>query len=125
MSLTVTHLAEEVRESNRRLTAAIDALRSEAEDLRVEVAKINTSLNWMKGIGRVVAGSAVAILILVGTGVCGFGRVESEIARLGGDVIQLRKDTTELRAEFKARDDRLGRTLERIEKALPPSPRAN
>ena len=150
MSLTVTELAEEVRESNRRLTAAIDALRSEAEDLRVEVAKINTSLNWMKGIGRVVAGSALAIVILVGTGVYRFGLVEgeiaglrkdmdqvkkdvaesraevkSDIAKLRGDTDQLRKDTAELRAEVRARDDRLSRTLERIEKALPPASRTN
>ena len=48
MSLTVTDLAEEVRETNRRLTAAIDALRTEVTDLRVEVAKINTNLNWLK-----------------------------------------------------------------------------
>jgi hypothetical protein len=52
-------------------------------------------------------------------------RVGGDITKLRGDTDQLRKDTTELRAEFKARDDRLGRTLERIEKALPPSPRAN
>ncbi len=155
MSLTVTELAEEVRESNRRLTAAIDALRSEAEDLRVEVTKINTSLNRMRGIARVVAGSAVAILILVGTGVYRFGHVEGEITRLGGDIKQLRtdmdqvrkdtaewraeikgdlaklrgdtdqvrKDTAEWRAEARARDDRLSRTLERIEKALPPAPK--
>jgi prefoldin subunit 5 len=147
MSLPVTELAEEVRESNRRLTAAIDALRGEAEDLRLEVAKINTSLTWMKSIGRVVAGSAGAVLMRVGNGVYRFGRVESEIARVGvemnqirkdtaesraevkadiaklrGDMDQIRKDTAESRAEVRARDDRLSRTLERIEKALPPAP---
>ncbi len=124
MSLTVTELAEEVRESNRRLTAAIDALRGETEDLRVEVAKINTSLGWMKGVGGVVAGSALAIAVLVGTGVYRFGHVEGEIAGLRGDMDQVRKDTAELRAEVKARDDRLSGTLERIEKALPTATKA-
>jgi hypothetical protein len=57
MSLTGNELAEKVRESNRRLTAAIDALNTEVADLRVEVAKINTNLNGLKGIGRIVAGS--------------------------------------------------------------------
>ena len=143
MSLTVTDLAEEVRETNRRLTAAIDALRTEVTDLRIEVAKINTNLNWLKGIGRIVAGSAVAVLILVGTGVYRFGRVETAIAELqrdtgGGfgrvetsignlqrDTGELRKDATEFQAEFKARDDRLSRTLERVEKALPPVSKGN
>jgi prefoldin subunit 5 len=143
MSLTVTDLAEEVRETNRRLTAAIDALRTEVTDLRVEVAKINTNLNWLKGIGRIVAGSAVAVLILVGTGVYRFGRVETAIAELQRDTGErfgrvetsiaslqrdtgeLRKDATEFRAEFKARDDRLSRMLERVEKALPPVSKGN
>ena len=121
MPLTVTDLAEEVRAPNCRLTAAIDALPTEVSDLRVEVAKINTSLNWLKGIGRIVAGSAVAVLILVGTGVYRFGRVETAIAELQQDAGELRKDVTELRAEFKARDDRLTRTLDRVEKVLPPA----
>ncbi len=85
------------------------------------MAKINTSLNWLKGIGRIVAGSAVAVLILVGTGVYRFGRVETAIAELQQDAGELRKDVTELRAEFKARDDRLTRTLDRVEKVLPPA----
>src|SRR5690349_3681046 len=123
MSLTVTELAEEVRETNRRLTAPIDPLRTAVSDLRIEVAKINTNLNWLKGIGRIVAGSAIAVLILVGTGVYRFGRVETAIAELQRDTGGLRKDVTELRAEFKARDDRLSRTLERVEKALPPAPK--
>jgi hypothetical protein len=123
MALTVTDLAEEVRESNRRLTAAIEALNSEVGDVRVEVARINTNLNWPRGIGPIVAGSAVAIPILVGAGVYRFWRVESEIAKLQGDTSQVKNDTAELRDDFKTRDERLSRTLERIEKALPPASR--
>ena len=132
MSLTVTDLAEEVRETNRRLTAAIDALRTETEDLRVEVARINTSMSWMKGIGAVVAGSAFAIVVLVGTGIYRFGHVEGAITRLErdvgqlrGDMDQLKRDGAELRSESKAREDRLSRILERIEKALPSPPRGS
>ncbi len=55
MSLTVTELAEEVRESNKRLTEAIQDLRTEFRemrkdffDLRGEVGKINTNLESFK-----------------------------------------------------------------------------
>ena len=82
MSLTVAGLPDEVRETNRRLTSAIDGPRTEVSDLRVEAAKINANLGWLKGIGRIVAGSAIAILILIGTGVYRFGHVENAIAEL-------------------------------------------
>lgn len=53
MSLTVTELAEEVRESNRRLTQAIDNLSRRLEDLRLEISKdlgtINANLESFKG----------------------------------------------------------------------------
>lgn len=130
MPPTVTELAEEVRESNRHFSAAIDGLREETKELRVEVAKINNSIGWFKSIGAIVAGSAFAMLILVGTGIYRFGHVEAEITGLGNDMNQLKRDMdqvkrnmTELRDEFRARDDRLGRVLDRIEKALPPAPK--
>lgn len=130
MALTVTDLAEEVRESNRRLNASIDrldtaveGLRKETEDLRVEVAMINTTIGWLRSVGRVVAGSAFAMLILIGTGIYRFGHVEAEITRLGNDMSELKKEMKELKDEFRARDDRLARVLDRIEKALPPAPR--
>lgn len=150
MSLTVAELADEVRDTNRRLTSAIDALRTEVADLRVEAARINANLGWLKGIGRIVAGSAVGILILIGTGVYRFGHVENAIAELQRDTAELRKDTAELRSEFTARlaevqrdtarltkdmaefrsefkawDDRLTRALERVEKSLPPAPKGS
>jgi outer membrane murein-binding lipoprotein Lpp len=103
----------------------IDALRTETADLRVEVAKINTNLNWMKGIGRIVAGSAIGVIILIGSSVYRFGHVESDIATLQADVTQLKKVTAEQQAEFKARDDRFNRTLARIEKASPPAPKGS
>lgn len=53
MSLTVMELAEEVRESNRRLTQAIDNLSQKFDNLRVELAKdlgaINTNIERFKG----------------------------------------------------------------------------
>jgi prefoldin subunit 5 len=136
MPLTVSGLADEVRDTNRRLTAAIDGLRNELADLRVQVAEINTNLKWARGIGRIIAGSAVAIAVLVGTGIYRFGHVENPIAELQRDTAELRKDTAEHRAELrkdiaeikadlKARDDRLSQTLQRMEKALPASPEGN
>jgi prefoldin subunit 5 len=125
MSLTVAELTDEVRDTNRRLTSAIDALRTEVADLRVEAARINANLGWLKGVGRIVAGSTVGILILIGTGVYRFGHVENAIAELQRDTAELRKDTAELRSDFKARDDRLTRALERVEKALPPAPKGS
>lgn len=167
MSLTVTELAEEVRETNRRLNSsidrldlAVDGLRKETEDLRVDVARITNSIGWFKSIGAIVAGSAFAILIVIGTGIYRFGHVEAEITRLGkeisevkqdmkdfrsevkqeigtlkgdvgqlksdvgqlkSDVGQLKKDMAGLRDEFRTRDDRLARVLDRIEQALPPA----
>ena len=53
MALTVMELAEEVRESNRRLTLAIDGLGQKLDNLRVEIAKdlgtININLEGFKG----------------------------------------------------------------------------
>jgi hypothetical protein len=52
MSLTVTELAEEVRDSNRRLTQSIDSLGQKFDNLRVEIAKdfgvVNTNLESFK-----------------------------------------------------------------------------
>ena len=125
MPLNVTELGEELRETNQRLTGAIDALRTEVSDLKVHVAEINTNLRWLKGIGRIVAGSAVGILILIGTGVYRFGRVENAMVDLQGRmgrveaaVIGLQKDTADLRLEIKARDERLNHTLDRIAEKL-------
>jgi predicted nucleic acid-binding Zn-ribbon protein len=45
--------------------------------------------------------------------------LQNNFARLEGSVVALRQDTTDLKADFKARDDRLNHTLDRIEKGLP------
>lgn len=44
MSLTVTELAEEVRESNRRLTQAVEGLGRKFDDVRVEVANLRVEM---------------------------------------------------------------------------------
>ena len=53
----------------------------------------------------------------------GVANLENNFARLEGSVVALRQDTTALKADFKARADRLSHALDRIEKALPqPAP---
>jgi hypothetical protein len=49
MSLTVTELAEEVRESNRRLTQAVEGLGRKFDDVRVEVANLRVEMANSRG----------------------------------------------------------------------------
>jgi hypothetical protein len=49
MSLTVTELAEEVRESNRRLTQAVEGLGQKFDDVRVEVASVRVEVANLRG----------------------------------------------------------------------------
>src|SRR5207253_454949 len=72
MTLTVTELAEEVRESNKRLTEARHDLRADFADFRVEVAKelgaINANLEKHRAETAAslrFAGRSVVILIPV------------------------------------------------------------
>ena len=62
MSLTVTELAEEVRETNRRLTDAIEGPRTEFSELRREVATTNNSLGWVIKIGTSLVACMLGVL---------------------------------------------------------------
>jgi phage shock protein A len=105
MALTVTELADEVRETNRRLTDAIHGLRTEVHDLRTEVAKINTSLNWAKGIGASLFACALGILTFA-------YRVDQKVTHMEDAVVALQKDS----AETKARDKLLADSLAALQK---------
>src|SRR4051812_12772754 len=107
MPLTAAELTTELQETNRRLTDAIDGLRTEVAELRKDVARINTSLNWARAIGGIIAASAVSLLILA------FG-VAHRATQIEDAVATLQKDTAELKADFRARDDRLSQALGRI-----------
>ncbi len=139
MPPTNTELTEEVRNTHRELTDAIRELRGEVSTLRVEIAKINTSLNWAKGIGVILAGSAVTILILAFSVAHRATQLEDAVVALQKDssqikdaVVALQKDFgrtegtivalqgtfAEFKADFKARDKQIADSLDRIEKAL-------
>jgi methylthioribose-1-phosphate isomerase len=114
MSLTVTELAEEVRDTHRELTGAIKELRIDVSALRVDVGKINTSLNWAKGIGAILAGSAVTVLILA-------FNVAHRATQLEDAVVELQKNSSETRKDSRVTAGQLERalsSLERIEKTL-------
>ena len=111
MSLTVTELADEVRETNRRLTDAIQGLRTEFSELRREVATTNNSLSWVIKIGT----SLVACML----GVLTFAyRVDQKATRTEEAVVALQANFAEFKADFKARDRQIADSLDRIEKAL-------
>src|SRR5262245_41339368 len=104
MPLTVTDLAEEVRESNRRLTDAVQNLAS-------QVAVINHRLNFIGRLGWVLALWALGML---GTAFY----VMRQASHIETTVAALQKDFAELKTDFKARDKHISESLDRIEKAL-------
>ncbi len=85
MSLTVTDLAEEVRESNRRLTEAIQELRVEFHALRGDIIEIKTSLKLAKWIGAILVGAAL-------TGLWHSYQAVRLVTRIESDVVALRRD---------------------------------
>ncbi len=117
--ISTEYLAEQIQETNRRLTEAIDALRDEAAalrsgvaelktDLKTEVAKINTSLSWAKRIGGTVATIITASVL----GVLGLAyQVGHRVAQIEGSIAGLHRTTEELRADFKE----VGRRVAQIE----------
>jgi apolipoprotein N-acyltransferase len=112
MPLTVTELAEEVRESNRRLADAI-------QGLTAQVAVINHRLDFIRRVGWVLALWALGML---GTALY----VVRQATRIEDTVAVMQKDFAELKTDFKARDKHISESLDRIEKALahnPPGPK--
>jgi phage shock protein A len=109
MALTVTELADEVRETNRRLTDAIQGLRTEVAELRKEAATTNNSLNWMVRIG--------ASLLACMLGILGYAyRVDQKATRTEEAVIALQANVTEFKADFKARDKQIADSLAALQK---------
>ncbi len=111
MALTVQDLAEEVRETNRRLTDAIDRLTTMVQSLDVRVAVIEDRLGSIRKIGWTLALWALGML-----GSAFY--VVHRSAQIESTVVVLQRDAVDRKADLKERDDRLNRTLERIEKAL-------
>src|SRR4051794_13901429 len=111
--ISTEYLAEQIQETNRRLTEAIDSLRDEAvalrggiaelrTDLKTEIGKINASLYWMKLIG----GSVAAIRTTAALGVMGLAfQAGHETGRIEAVLASLQKITQELGSDFKARDN--------------------
>jgi hypothetical protein len=109
MALTVTELADEVRETNRRLTDAIQGLRSEVADLRKDIATTNNSLGWVVKIG--------ASLLACMLGILGYAyRVDQKATRTEEVVAALQTDFAEFKADFKARDRQVTDSLTALQK---------
>lgn len=122
MPLTAAELTVEVQETNRRLTEAIHSL-------NVEVARINTSLNWAKGIGASLLGCALGILAFAyrvdqkaTRGELAVAGLATSVAGLASDVAAFKAETRASFAELNARDRQVLEALARLEKAAP-SPR--
>jgi hypothetical protein len=111
MPMTITELTFEVHDINRRLTAAI-------ENLNVEVAKINTTLGFIKKCAAVMVPIFVAIfLTAVGTSY----KIIWDAACLHSSVEVLKEDSKAQRAavEVLKEDSKAQRVaLERIERSL-------
>lgn len=120
-SMTDRELADEIRETARHLTEAIDGLRREAADFRtdikVEVARINSSLAWMRAIATIAGISMLGLLTMVYQAGDKAGRIEST-------VITLQKTTEEIKADLKARDDRIAAIATTAQKAAEESRKA-
>jgi acetyl/propionyl-CoA carboxylase alpha subunit len=97
MAVTVTDLAVEVKESNQRLTAAI-------EHLNVEVAKINVYLSFIR------VATWVAIPVMISLLVGGIGASY----KIVWDTARVHAAVESLQADAKAQRE----SLDRIERAL-------
>lgn len=107
MPITVGDLAEEVRETNRRLTDAIDRLTTAVQKLEVRVAVIEDRLGSLRKIGWALSLWALGML-----GSAFY--VVHRSTQIEDAVVALQKDF----GDSKARDERLNQTLSRIEKTL-------
>jgi hypothetical protein len=107
MPIRAADLAEEVRETNRRPTDAIDRLSTMIQKLEVRVAVIEDRLGSIRKIGWA--------LMLWAIGMLGSAfYVVHRSTQIEDAVVALQKDFSDM----KARDDRLNQTLARIEKSL-------
>jgi septation ring formation regulator EzrA len=137
MPFTVAELAEEVRETNRHLTNAIEGLRTDFSELRKDLAITNNSLGWVIKIGTSIGTSLVACML----GMLTFAyRVDQRATRTEEAIVALKTDFVDLKAratrteeavvalktdfagfktESKARDKQFADSFDRIEKMLP------
>ncbi|HZW34948.1 MAG TPA: hypothetical protein VFF52_29765, partial [Isosphaeraceae bacterium] len=94
MALTVTELAEEVRESNKRLTEAIQEMGRKFDDFRVEVSRelreIQGDLRWMKRIGGFLAAIALPALWFSYSAVRRATQIEADALALRADSAQIK-----------------------------------
>lgn len=104
MSLTVAELADEVRETNRRLADAVQGLRADFSQLRNEVATTNNSLSWVIRIGTSLVACMLAILTFA-------YRVDQRATRTEEAVVALQANFAEFKTDFKARDKQLADSL--------------
>jgi hypothetical protein len=112
MALTVTELADEVRETNRCFTDANDTLPDEVSDLKTVVAEMNVSLKFIKWIGGYLAICASGFLAIEYSAVQRITRIESAVSGT-------REDIKDIKTGLLDRDTWFARTFDRIEKRLP------
>ena len=142
MSLTVTELADEVRDMNRRLTDAVQKRADSVQRLEVRTADIADRLGSIRKIGWTVAMTAIGLLgsafyvvhraAQIEDAVVALQKdssqikvavvtLEKDFGRIEGAVVGLQKDCAEMRNDSRARDGGLDRaldSLDRIEKTL-------
>jgi uncharacterized protein YlxW (UPF0749 family) len=118
VALTVQELAQEVRESNKRLTDTVQRLADAVHDLEGAVRKlefhvkgIDDTLTTIKRIGW---GVAVGFIGVLGSGFY----IAYRAGQIESSVIALQKDSAEGKTDLKAQ-------LDRIEKALAQNPPAH
>jgi hypothetical protein len=106
MPLTAAELTVELQETNRRLTDAINGLRTEVTELRKDAG-------WVIKIGSSIGGTLLACML----GILGFAyRVDQRASRTEEAVIALQANFAEFKEDFKARDKQFADSLAAIQK---------
>jgi hypothetical protein len=126
MPLNVTDVADQLQETNHRLTKSNERLTTAIHGLEVEVAKINTSLAFGGWIGVAMLAISLGLLAFSFTAMRKATQIEADVASLKKDseelksaVFALQKDSAELRNDFKVRDDRFMKALAELKERLP------
>jgi hypothetical protein len=121
MPPTVTDVAAELKESNRRLAEAIDGLKTTIHGLDTRVAVIESNMGFFRKVGWTVAGfvgatflTALAITYQAGQVVNAVNALQKDFAEMRTDLKQMRHDVSEVKGDIKAQAGQ----LDRIEKSL-------
>src|SRR5437773_12078083 len=119
MALTVTELAEEVRESNKRLTDTVQRLADSVHELEGAIRRlefqavvINEGLATIRKIGWAVAAGFIGLL---GSGFS----IAYRAGQIENSVVALQRDSGELRTDLKAQMDRIENGLAQNRPARP------